>query len=134
MSTETELSVRLQAQILSNRREGFRPALDSSIPGRAVMLLRTGTIFVGLLVLIEVFLFIASGYLNFQDRHSPPPVDPSEDQSSITTEMMVLEDFENGSKVPLELRKKQRKKVTFDLKPQRSINAEGMEIDCFVLF
>uniref|UniRef100_A0A0N5AEN7 TMF_TATA_bd domain-containing protein n=1 Tax=Syphacia muris TaxID=451379 RepID=A0A0N5AEN7_9BILA len=100
VSTETDvpLTVKEQNSVSINstnlRRDNLRRLTDSTSPGRAVMLLKA-------------------------DRNSPPPLDPSEDQSSLTTEVLAVDEGEKSFR-------KQRKKVTFDLKPQRSINIEGL--------
>uniref|UniRef100_A0A9J2P358 Uncharacterized protein n=1 Tax=Ascaris lumbricoides TaxID=6252 RepID=A0A9J2P358_ASCLU len=60
------------------------------------------------------------------ERMSPPPADPSEDRSSFTTETTTLLDEADAElkgmaaavSTPIEGKRKQRKKVTFDLTPQ----------------
>lgn len=59
---------------------------------------------------------------------SPPPLDPSEDRSSVSYDVNAnLDDLEgddrNGDITGSVQRKKQRKKVTFDLPPRRERRA-----------
>ncbi|KHN78971.1 hypothetical protein Tcan_09041 [Toxocara canis] len=116
-STETDLSLSLigrsSASSMSGsaRKEAMRARFrESTTPGHAVVQLRPG------------------------ERMSPPPVDPSEDRSSFTTETATLLDEGDSelkttavaTSASMEGKRKQRKKVTFDLTPQTA-EAHGLD-------
>ncbi|VDN26821.1 unnamed protein product [Gongylonema pulchrum] len=72
--------------------------------------------------------------LNFKTGNSgsPPPLDPSEEQSSITLETATNADefdADDSNGAFSYQRKKQRKKVTFDLPPRKELNNNGEEVD-----
>ncbi|VDM47717.1 unnamed protein product [Toxocara canis] len=119
-STETDLSLSLigrsSASSMSGsaRKEAMRARFrESTTPGHAVVQLRPG------------------------ERMSPPPVDPSEDRSSFTTETATLLDEGDSelkttavaTSASMEGKRKQRKKVTFDLTPQTA-EAHGKFLLC----